>query len=114
MNLKRSIATVVTASFLGSVALPAMADAPGKEIKIDQENFEKLSAAEQERVLEIKEQLEVIYNTDRSALSKEERRELRGELKELKKEVNAINAQQPVIYISATALLIIILLIILL
>ncbi len=94
--------------------MPAMADAPGKEIKIDQENFEKLSAAEQERVLEIKAQLEQIYNTDRSTLSKEERREMRAELKELKEEVNVINAQQPVIYISLTALLIIILLIILL
>ncbi|MDQ3101059.1 MAG: guided entry of tail-anchored proteins factor 1 [Bacteroidota bacterium] len=114
MNLKRSIATVVTASFLGLAGMPAMADAPGKEIKIDQENFEKLSAAEQERVLEIKAQLEQIYNTDRSTLSKEERREMRAELKELKEEVNVINAQQPVIYISLTALLIIILLIILL
>lgn len=114
MNFKRSIATVVTASVLGMTGVPAIAGGPDKEIKINEENFAKLSEAEQQRVLEIKDQLEAIHNADRSSMTREERQEMRAELKELKKEVKAINAQQPVIYISATALLIIILLIILL
>ena len=114
MNLQRSIAAAITAGVIGLSGAPAMADAPVKEIKINQENFEKLSAAEQQRVLEIKDRLETIHAIDRSALSKQERVELRSELKGLKEEVKAINAQQPVIYISLTALLIIVLLIILL
>lgn len=105
---------MVTASVIGMSGVPAMASGPGKEIKIHEENFAKLSEAEQQRVLEIKDRLEAIHAVDRSTLTKAERVELRSELKELKQEVKAINAQQPVIYISATALLIIILLIILL
>ena len=105
---------MVTAGVIGMSGVPAMANAPGKEIKIHEENFAKLSEAEQQRVLEIKDRLEAIHAVDRSTLTKAERAELRSELKELKQEVKAINAQQPVIYISATALLIIILLIILL
>ena len=114
MSLKRSIAMAVTAGVVGMSGVPATANALGKEIKIHQENFAKLSEAEQTRVLEIKDRLEALHAIDRSALTKAERVELRSELKDLKMEVKAINAQQPVIYISATALLIIILLIVLL
>ncbi len=91
-----------------------MASGPEKEIKINEENFAKLSEIEQQRVLEIKDRFEMIQNTDRSSMTKEERKEMRAEMKDLKKEVKEINSQRPVIYISATALLIIILLIILL
>ena len=105
---------MITAGVIGLSGVPAVANAPGKEIKIHEENFAKLSEAEQQRVLEIKDRLEELHAIDRSQLTKAERVELRSELKELKEEVKVINAQQPVIYISATALLIIILLIILL
>ena len=114
MNLRRSIAMAVTAGFIGMGSMPAMAATPEREVKINEENFAKLSEAKQQRVLEIKDRLETIYAIDRSALTKDERVELRSELKGLKEEVKQINAQQPVIYISLTALLIIILLIILL
>ncbi len=114
MKAKAYIASAFTACMIGWAGTPAVAGTPEREIKINQENFQKLSEAEQQRVLEIKERLEAIYNTDRSALNKEERKELRSELKELKEEVNVINSQQPVLYISLSALLIIILLIILL
>ena len=113
MNFKGSIMAAMIAGAIG-MGSPVMASLPEKEIKINKENFAKLSETEQERVLYITERLEAIYATDRSELNKAERAELRSELKDLKEEVKAINAQQPIIYISATALLIIILLIILL
>lgn len=114
MNFKRSITTAFATMLIGLASVPAMAELPGKEIRIDQENFAKLNEAEQARVLEIADRLEAIHATDRSALSKAERAELRSELRQLKEEVKAINAREPIIYISATALVIIILLIILL
>ena len=114
MNYKRSIAAAFTACVMGLGSMPAMASGPEKEIRINEENFAKLSETEQQRVLEIKDRLEAIQNADRSSMTKEDRKEMRSEWKELKKEVKQINSAQPVIYISATALLIIILLIILL
>lgn len=114
MNYRRSIAALTTTCALAMAGMPAMANGPEKEVKIHEENFAKLSEAEQARVLEIKDRLEAIYNTDRSDLTKEERKEMRSELKELKKEVKAFNQQNTVFYISGTALVIIILLIILL
>ena len=91
-----------------------MANGPEKEVRIHEENFAKLSEAEQQRVLEIKDRLETIYNTDRKELTKAERKEMRSELKELKKEVKEFNQQRTVFYISGTLLIIILLLIILL
>jgi hypothetical protein len=110
----RSLAAALTVCTMAFSSVPASASGPGREIRIHEENFAKLSEAEQQRVLEVKDRLEAIQATDRSEMSREERKELRTEWKELKKEVNEINAQQPVIYISLTALLIIVLLIILL
>ncbi len=114
MNYKRSIAAAVTACVMGIGSIPATASGPAKEIRINEENFAMLSEVEQQRVLEIKDRLEAIHALDRASLTKEERKEMRAELKDLNEEVKAINAERPVIYISATALLLIILLIILL
>jgi flagellar motor protein MotB len=114
MNYKRTAAAFMTACVMGFGTMPAMASGPEKEIKINEENFALLTEIEQQRVLEIKDRLEAIQNADRSSMTKEERKEMRSEFKELKKEVKQINEQRPVIYISATALLLIILLIILL
>ena len=114
MNFTRSICAVLTACTLAFAAPATMANGPEKEVTINEENFAKLSEAEQQRVLAIKDRLEVIHATDRSDLSKGERKELRTELKQLNKEVKEINRQGPVIYISATLILVIILLILLL
>jgi hypothetical protein len=104
----------MTVCTLGLSSMPAMASGPEKEVRINEENFAKLSEVEQQRVLEIKDRLETIQNADSKSMTKDERKEMRSEMKELKKEVKQINAQRPVIYISGTLLLVIILLIILL
>ncbi len=114
MNIKRSVIGALTAITLTFSAQPAVASGPEKEITIDQENFAKLSEAEQHRVLEIKAALEAIHNADRASMTREERKEMRSELKELNKEVKEINKQGPVIYISLTLLLVIVILILLL
>ena len=114
MNSFRSIPYLFTFVLVLLFNTPAMAGGPGREVTIDAENFARLSEAEQQHVLDVQSRLETIYNIDRSQLTKEEKRELRSELKELKKEVKRINAQGPVIYISLTLLLVIVLLILLL
>ena len=88
--------------------------APAKKIRIDQENLSKLSLADQDRVLCIAERLETISTMDRSALSREARKALRIETRELKHEADAFNGSGTVIYISAATIIIILLVIILL
>ncbi|MDQ3101393.1 MAG: hypothetical protein M3R08_08395 [Bacteroidota bacterium] len=114
MKTYRSIPSLLILLFSVLFDLSATAGGPGKEVTINAENFAKLSEAQQQHVLEVQERLETLYNIDRSQLTREERRDMRLELKELKKEVNDINAQQPVIYISLTLLLVIVILVLLL
>lgn len=64
------------------------------------------------RYLEMKQRVEEIKNMDKSALSKDERKGLRNELKNLNQEAKAIGKGG--IYLSTAAIIIIILLLILL
>ena len=72
------------------------------------------AAAQAERIAEISARVEVIKSIDKNSVSNREWQQIRKELKEYKKELKAMKAAEPYIYISLTALLIIILLIILL
>src|SRR6185295_8561345 len=87
-----------------------------KKVRIDREQLSKLSPADQERALLIADRLETIGTIDRSALSSDERKALRREGRDLKREVEALNATAggTVIYISTGLIIIILLLIILL
>jgi hypothetical protein len=89
-------------------------DAPEKKIRINQENLSKLAPADQDRVLCIAERLETIAETDKSSLSREERKALRAETRELKNEADLFNRDGQVLYISAGTLIIILLIILIL
>lgn len=92
---------------------PAFAGEPKSEFRIDEENFAKLNAQEQERVLEIGARWEAIARMDRSELDRSDRKELRAEVKALKAEAKTFNRGGTVIYLSSAAIIIIILLLIL-
>ena len=110
-----------TTNYLGSCLLAAstllatasFAKEPKSNFKIDQENFEKLNAADQQRVLEISARWDAIANMDRSDLDKADRKELRSEVKTLKAEAKTYNKDGMVLYLSTGAIIIIILLLIL-
>ena len=78
-------------------------------IKARVENMTK--EQKEERYIQMKQRVEEIKNMDRSALTKEEKKELRNELKDMNKEAKAIGKGG--VYISFAGLLIIILLLIL-
>lgn len=92
---------------------PAFASEPKPEFRINEENFAKLDAAQQQRVLEIGARWEAISNIDRSDLDRMDRKELRAEVKALKAEAKTFNRDGTVIYLSTAAIIIIILLLIL-
>ncbi len=115
MYLQRSLIALLATTVLAFSSMAANDDPlPGKVVTIDQERFEKLSEEEQRHVLDVKQRLERVYQTDRTSLTAEERRELRSELKELKREMKDINARGPMIYVSVTLLLVIVILVLLL
>ena len=89
-------------------------NAPAEKIRIDQNNLAKLSLADQDRVLCIAERLETITTMDRSELTRVERKALRVETRELKREADMFNGNGTVIYISSATIIIILLVIILL
>lgn len=74
--------------------------------------IESMTAEQKEaRIVEIKQRVDAINSMDRSTLAKEERKELKKELKELNQEARAIGGG---IYLSTAAVIIIILLLIIL
>lgn len=87
-----------------------------KPIRINHENLAKLPPADQARVLAIADRLETITAMDRSELTADERKCLRDETRELKREANAYNRHGggPVLYISAGTIIIILLIILIL
>lgn len=111
LSALRSItfAVLCTGLFVGA----AQAAEP-KCIRINQENLAKLNPADQARVLAIADRLETISALDRSALSRDERRALRSETRDLKREADTFNRGGTVIYISAGTLIIILLIILIL
>lgn len=108
-------------SFLAASFILAMLPAtyaadtsPREKVYVNMENLARLSAADQDRVLCIAERLETIANTDRSTLTREERKALRAETRELKQQADLFNRDGTVIYFSAGTLIIILLLILIL
>ncbi|RZK49930.1 MAG: hypothetical protein EOO99_04065 [Pedobacter sp.] len=70
----------------------------------------ELSAADQAKLNRIIERVETIRKMDKSTLTKQERKELRKELKEMKAQANGLSQG---VYLSVGAIIIIILLLIL-
>lgn len=108
--------TWVLAALLATAPIAVVrAGGPERHVRIDQENFERLSCDDQERVLAIADRLEEITQIDRSTLTKEERVALRTETRALKNEADAYNrAGGTVVYISTGGIIIILLLILIL
>lgn len=100
---------------LGSFTHAALATEPEDPVRINYENLAKLSPADQERALEVACRLETISTMDRSTLTRAERKALRVETRELKREVTVLNKSGggTVLYISASTIIIILLIILL-
>lgn len=113
--MNKKLIPALFVAFLATSA-PALAIGPVKNVTINEENLAKLDEADQARVLAIRDRLEVITATERSALTKAERKDLRAEVKELTREADALNARAggTVIYLSTAGIIIIILLLIIL
>ena len=107
------VALLLTCSALLTTSPSTASTGTGREVRINTENFDKLSAQEQQRVLEIKGRLEVILATDRSTLDRAQRDAMRTEWKNLRSEMRDNGWHGSVIYISTAGLIIIILLLIL-
>lgn len=114
MNASKIIATTLFTTFL-VVTSPARAAEPPKVV-VDRTVLATMPAQDQAEVLRIADRLNTLANTDRSGLTKEEKRAMRDELKVLRHEAQTYNAAGggTVIYISSGLLIIILLLIILL
>lgn len=76
----------------------------------DNKSKPEMTASQIARVEEIQKRVEEIRNLDRSELSREERKQLRNELLELKKEAKAMSGG---VYLSVGAIIIILLVLIL-
>ena len=106
-------AAIMAFTAIASFSTPAFAKDAETHFKIDQANFQKLNAQEQQRVLEIGARWDAISNMDRSELDRSDRKELRTEVRSLKAEAKTFNRGGTVIYFSTGAIIIIILLLIL-
>ncbi|WP_143959348.1 hypothetical protein [Litoribacter populi] len=102
----KKIAYFLSVLFLMTAFVPAAVGAPTK----DKEKKE-MTAAEKERLVEIEDRVEEIKAMDFSDMSKEERKDVRKELKEMNKEAKQLSGG---VYISVGAIIIILLLLILL
>lgn len=100
--MKRLIYFALTVfMFMGSVnAFASGAEKPNPE----------LTERQKVRLQEISQRVEEIKSLDRSKLSREERKEIKNELLEMKKESKALSGG---VYLSATAIIIILLVLIL-
>lgn len=103
--MKKFIYTAFIALFLVNTSTNVLA-ADSKAVKTEMTQ-EQIDA----RISQIQSRVEEIKNIDRSALSPVEKKELRTELKAIKSEANAISNGG--IYLSLTAILIIIIILIL-
>jgi uncharacterized protein (DUF885 family) len=86
---------------------------PGDNAKTIKERVSKMTPDQKEaRALEIRQQIQDIKNMDKSQLSPEQRKALRHELKDMKKELKQMGPTY--IYISGAGLVLIIILLIIL
>lgn len=104
--MKKIIYTLVTALTLSFTASISSADAKNKAPK----NETELTQNQQARMQEIELRVKEIKDMDKSNLSSSERKELRNELTDMKKEAKALSGG---VYLSVGAIIIIILLLIL-
>ncbi len=117
MTVRHSFSKLfLTAALVASIPVLGKAAPIGeRKVVIEQERFERLSADDQQGVLDLQQRMETLLATDRAELSGQERAELRQEFKEMKTEMKSYNAGNGnVIYISTAGLIIIILLLIIL
>jgi hypothetical protein len=94
-----------------SVMIMFFAISPSASAKNPTKEKQELTDAEQNRLDEIEKRVEEIKALDFSDLNKEEKRDVKMELKEMKKEARALGGG---VYISVGAIIIILLLLILL
>ena len=106
-------AAILAFTAIAACSTPAFAKEAKTHFTIDQANFQKLNAQDQQRVLEIGARWDAIANMDRSDLDKADRKEVRAEVKSLRAEAKTYNRGGTVIYISTAGIIIIILLLIL-
>lgn len=115
MNVQR---TIVTLSMAAMVTALSAAPAPvsGDHVVIDTQNLAKLSPAEQQDVQHIAARMNQLLSLDRSAMSREERKAVRSEMRTLKASAEAYNERGggTVVYISTAGIIIILLLLIIL
>lgn len=105
--MKKPLLTLATAA-----TLIAFTGSPSEAIPFKSKEPKVLTVEESQRLLEIESKVLEINEMDLSALSKEEKKELKNEIRSLEKEAKAFRGTG--IYISTGALIIIILLIIIL
>lgn len=91
---------------------PLQASAP-REVIVDQAALSSLPLEQQAKVLDLQCRLETLLATDKSTLSRDERQALRTEYRAMKDEMNLLNRDGTVLYLSTGAIIIIILLLIL-
>ncbi|MBK9176628.1 MAG: hypothetical protein IPM46_09905 [Flavobacteriales bacterium] len=116
MNSRNLISrTLVVLACSSPMVLPTAA-AANKEVIVNAERLSSLPAAERSQVLDLQRRMETLIATDRAALTREQRRELRSEWRSMKHEMNDINARNggTVVYISTAGIIIILLLLIIL
>jgi endo-alpha-1,4-polygalactosaminidase (GH114 family) len=107
--MKKKIYLLMTAMMLTMVAFNS--NAATNDEGFSKESIAKMTVEQKEaRIQEIKERVEEIKAMDKSTLTKEDRKELKTELKSLKKEAAATGGG---VYLSVGAIIIIILVLIL-
>jgi hypothetical protein len=112
MNRLNGRSLVLALSLLAFSFANAADGSPKQVARINEEKIATLSKADQERVTCIVERMNEIANIDRDALSKNDRKALREEMRALKNEAAQYDGY--VIYVSLGAVIVILLLIILL
>jgi hypothetical protein len=105
--MKKPLLILATAA-----TLIAFTGSPSEAIPFKSKEPKVLTIEESERLLEIESKVLEINEMDLSALSKEERKELKYELKSMEKEAKALRGTG--LYISTGALIVIIILLIIL
>lgn len=110
----KHLTTGLAFAAMTAFATPTFAKEAKVHFKIDQANFQKLDAQEQQRVLEIGARWDAIANMDRSDLNKADRKELRTEVKALRAEAKTFDRGGTTIYLSTAGLILIIILLIIL
>ena len=108
LSLLRPLALVASV-----FALTTLQASTPREVIVDQAALSALPLDQQERVLDLQCRLETLLATDKSTLDREERKALRSDYRAMKNEMDLINRDGTVLYLSTGAIIIIILLLIL-